>query len=199
MAISMLDKSDFRDQITPHLAVLLRFSLWLTKDGRTATTLLRKSLAEAFRTWDVAAPDGSYLRLHTILIRRFQDRCDQTSHGGFSGSMENGGTNPAPGFPALSDVGVDLTGADWIASEKDNEANYLKTVAELPSVYRSAMMLSYLEDFSTSEIATPDSVGPYQDDSLSDRGRGVLHAQLYEHLMDTDGAAGQDDRNEASD
>jgi DNA-directed RNA polymerase specialized sigma24 family protein len=113
--------------------------------------------------------------------------------------MENGGTNPAPGFPALSDVGVDLTGADWIASEKDNEANYLKTVAELPSVYRSAMMLSYLEDFSTSEIATPDSVGPYQDDSLSDRGRGVLHAQLYEHLMDTDGAAGQDDRNEASD
>jgi len=45
-------RTEFKEEVSPHLEVLLRISLWLTRNGDDATRLMHRTLAEAYRLWD---------------------------------------------------------------------------------------------------------------------------------------------------
>ena len=62
------------------------------------------------------------------------------------------------------------------------EGYCLEAIARLPAVYRSAMILSNLEGFSTDEIARLAGVGPPAIDSLLVRGREIVREELLDCL-----------------
>jgi RNA polymerase sigma-70 factor (ECF subfamily) len=181
---------DFKDKILPHLEVLLQFSLWLTKNGRDATRLMCEAMAEAYRSWDELIPEENCgIRLHKILTRRF-----------FSGFQQY--SQP---LTPISDDNVDNVDDSLIknnrlfpvaatnpgqqsftAGESDEDVNYFTAIAGLPAVFRSAMILSYLEGFSYSEIADLAGVQPHAIESLLNRGREFLREELFAHLLGSD-------------
>ena len=82
--------------------------------------------------------------------------------------------------------------------ESDEDVNYFKAIAGLPSVYRSAMILSYLEGFTNDEIADLAKVRPQAVESLLNRGRELLREELFAHLMGHESFGAFEDREVAS-
>jgi RNA polymerase sigma-70 factor (ECF subfamily) len=68
-------------------------------------------------------------------------------------------------------------------SEAEYGAEYSDAIAGLPDVFRSAMILSYLEGFSSSEIAGLAGVPPHEIDALLERGREIIRDELFAYLM----------------
>ena len=73
-----------------------------------------------------------------------------------------------------------------MTGEFDEDVNYFTAIASLPAVFRSAMILSYLEGFSYREIANLAGVQPHAIESLLNRGREFLREELFAHLMGSD-------------
>jgi RNA polymerase sigma-70 factor, ECF subfamily len=180
--------SDFRERISPHLEVLLQFSLSLTRNGRDAMKLVREVMTEAYHSWDQALPEDHYdTWLHGILTKQFYNGFQQQLH------------EPDLVLDDIIDDSLiesnrlfDMTTADSIrgsslAEESGADINYLRAVANLPMVFRTAMVLSYLEGFTNREIANLAGVQPHAIESLLNRGRGFLREELFAHLTEDDG------------
>lgn len=67
-------------------------------------------------------------------------------------------------------------------------------MASLPAVFRSAMILSYLEGFSNAEIAHLAGVEPHAIESLLVRGRELMQEEFIAHLRSYDHAHAGADR-----
>jgi len=175
---------DFKDMISPHLEVLLRFSFWLTRNGRDATRLMQEAIAEAYRSWDETMSEGNYkLWLQKILARRFLNGFQQYARPLIpisGGTFYDGFVKDNRPYPAMA---PDVPQHSWQAGGSHDDVDYFEAFAALPAVYRSAMILSYLEGFSNDEIADLAGVQPYTIDSLLNRGRGLLRKELFAHLM----------------
>ena len=176
--------SDFKYRLTPHFVVLLRISLRMTKNGRDATELMREMIADAFRSWDESMPEEDYdIQLYDTLTRRFFDGFQQ--HVSQSTSVhdarvdENLFRNNQLFAGSSADVDkLPLT----VAS--DEHANVLKAIAGLPEMFRSVMILSYVNGLSNKEIADLTGVHPYAIESLIDRGSGLLSEELLKLMVD---------------
>ncbi len=176
-------RADFKEKISPHIEVLLQFSLWLTKNGRDAVKLMRSAMAEAVHNWDELTSEESYVRLHSILTRQFLNRNsqvvqppNQTSGGVTSESVDNGDR-------LISAATGDTRHRSWLTGGYDGDVNYFEAFAGLPPTFRSVMILSYLEGFSNVEIADLAGVQPLAVDSLLNRGREFLREELFAHLV----------------
>ncbi len=175
---------DFREKILPNLEVLLQFSLQLTVNGRDAVGLLRKALAEVFQSWDTSlAAEGCSIRLQEIIIRRFLSGIRRSARPLVPVSHDDNDENLfrkerlVPGVTADARRKLPLTG------ESEEGDDYIDSIAGLPAVLRSAMILSYLEGFSNSEIAGLAGVQPQAIELLLKRGRELIREELFAYLM----------------
>jgi RNA polymerase sigma-70 factor, ECF subfamily len=179
---------DFKERILPDLEALLHFSLQLTMNGRDAVGLLREAMMEAYLSWDESLTEGNgEVLLQKILTTRFLN--------GFHGPTrplapifgDNIDENPVESnrhFPATT---TDPRWQSWPANGSDEDTHYLEAIAGLPAMFRSAMILSYLEGFSDTEIAGLADVPPRAVESSLSRGRRFIREELFSHLMGIDG------------
>lgn len=175
---------EFKARITPHLDRLMQFSICLTQNGRDATKLLSDAIAEAFRKCETTgSSDGYSSRLHTIITRRYFIGFRQPVLPILSrkGSARRQGRDVAERSSFTMST-IDLNNA-IAAGDGDRDGTYLKAIAGLPPVFRSAMILSYLEGFTSSEIADIAGKPPYSVSLLLNRGRRLIHDELFEHLI----------------
>jgi len=177
-------RSDFKDKISPHLEVLLQFSLSLTKNGRDAARLMREAITEASRSWDESMPEESCkMWLHEILTRRFFIGFQQHARPRVAISGANGDVSLVKNDRLSPATTTNARQNSFLADESEEDVDYFEAIASLPAVFRSAMILSYLEGFSNREIGDLAGVQPHVIESLLNRGRGLLQEDLFAHLM----------------
>jgi len=177
-------QEDFKEKVFPHLEILLQFSLSLTKNGRDAATLLREAMAEAYRSWDESIPEPRFrFWLHKILTRRFYNDFQRRSRPPVPICGDNIDDSLVKNNRLFSTATSDTRQQSSQAGELDEDVECFKAVAGLPRVYRSAMILSYLEGFTHREIAGLAGVKPHAVESLLNRGRRFLREELFSHLV----------------
>ena len=192
-------KSDFKDRILPHLEGLLQFSLWLAKDGRGAIRLMQEALAEAFQSWDDSTSEESCdIQLHHILTRRFLNGGQQGEHSLTPVFSDTGDESAGENDRYASLAITNARQQSWLTGESDEDVNYFVAFAGLPPAFRSAMILSYLEGFSSMEIANLAGVQPPAVESLLNRGHKFLREELFAHLMGDDCLDTVDDQEAAT-
>jgi len=180
-------REDFKDRVFPHLEILLQFSLWLTKNGRDAAKLMREAMAEAYQSWDDPMPEASCkIWLHKILTRRFFDSFQHHSRPLVPICSDNVDESLIKNNRLFSVTATNARSQSSPTDESDEDVSYFKAIAGLPKVFRSAVILSYLEGFSNREIADLTGVQPHAIESLLNRGRGHLREELFAHLMGRD-------------
>lgn len=173
----------FKTEVLPDLEVLLQFSLWLTKNGNDASSLMREALTEAFESWDDWTPEESRrIWIHKILTRRFFNSFQKRSRlqQPVAVNVDDRLIKNNRLFPEAT---ITYRQHSFLTGESNEDLDYFKAIACLPAVYRSAMILSCLEGFSNREIAELAGVEPYKVESLLNRGRTFLREELYAHLM----------------
>jgi RNA polymerase sigma-70 factor (ECF subfamily) len=192
-------RADFKVKMLPELEGLLQLSLWLTKNGRDATRLLREVMAEVYWKWDeYVAGDALRIKLHDLLTRRLLDGTAVSVCPIASLSDGNVDTTLAENnqlLPALSD---DVRLQSWLSGESDEDVKYHEAIASLPEICRSAAILSYLEGFSNKEIADLAGAQPHTVESVLNMGRRFIRDELFEVLMGSDASETIDERREAS-
>jgi len=178
-------RSDFKNKMSPHLEDLLEFSLWLTRNGRGATRLMREAMAEAYRLWDESLPkEDCNMRLHRIMIRRFFASFEQHKRPQGLISADNVDDSLVENNRLFSAMTANARQRPWPTGEYDEDADYLEAIAGLPAVCRSAMILSYLEGFSNKEIADLAGGQLHTVEAMLSRGRRFIQKELFAHLMD---------------
>lgn len=176
-------RADFEEKISPHLEVLLQFSLWLTKNGRDATRLMRAAMSEAYRSWDELTPEESYVRVHNILTRCFLVGKPGTEHSNRSGAGEGPSASAVTRDRLVSSPITEFRRRSWLMGELEGNVNYFEAFASLPTTLRSTMILSHLEGFSNAEIADLSGVESRVIEDTLSRGRRFMREQLFAHLM----------------
>ncbi len=176
--------SDFKDKLVPHVEVLLKFALCLTKNGRDAARLLRESVAEAYRVWFVLPSEEECGRqMHAIIVRRFLNEFSHPVHPQAPLNSESDVDSFSWDNQLMQTSMAEVRHQAWQDSESNEDVLYLAAIADLPAVFRSAMILSYIEGFSNREIADLAFAPKRTVESLLDRGRGFIREELFAHLM----------------
>ena len=180
-------RSDFKEKIMPHLESHLQFCLWLTRNGRDATRLMREALAELFQSFQKGmSADSCAVRLHEILTRRFLNDRQQTRRTPAPVAADNIDDSLIADNPHCFDTTAGVSQQSWPDTRDDDVVPYLEAIASLPSVCRAAMILSYVEGFSNTEIAELGRMRPHEVDSLLDRGRRFIRDELFSYLIGGD-------------
>jgi RNA polymerase sigma-70 factor, ECF subfamily len=187
MMSDRVKRADFKDKISPHLEVVLQYSLSLTKDGRDATRLMRETMVEAYQIWNESVPkDSCNVWLHNILTRRFFNGFQQHSLSFAPIISDNVDDSLIVNNRLFNTATINPGQESFPTGESDEDVNYLRAVAGLPTAFRSAMILSYLEGFTNKEIANLAGVQPHAIESLLNRGRQLLRKEFFAHLMGSD-------------
>lgn len=180
-------RSGFREKILPDFEAVLQFSLALTRNGRDAVALMHDAMAEAYRSWDESIGEGSCkIWLYNIMTHRFFDGYRRRAYQIDSHFDDNVEEIPAVDggfFPAGESVAHQNS---FLTEDWEEDIHYFQAIAGLPAVFRSAMILSYLEGFSIKEISDLTTIQPHAVESHLDRGRGFLREELFAHLMGDD-------------
>jgi hypothetical protein len=164
--------------------VLFQISLRLTRNGRDAIRLVREAIEMARDAWDESLPiDYCDVRLYDILTRRFfsgfqplprsvtpkpGDNCDDCLR-----------RNDRPNAPST----IDVQPALLLTHNADNFLFFVDAIDRLPSTFRSIVLLSFVEGFSTLEIADMSGIPPESIESLLDRGSELLGEELCVLLL----------------
>jgi DNA-directed RNA polymerase specialized sigma24 family protein len=175
---------DFGEKVLPDIESLLQISLALTENGRDAVELMREAMAEAYHSWRSQIPETDRKRwLCNILISTFFSSFQQHGHKRISIIDIKNDDCPAE-RDRFHDASTPAA-LQWrsLPHQRDDDLSYLGAIADLPSLFRSAMILSYLEGFSSREIADLAGMEQHAVESLLDRGHGLLREELFEHLM----------------
>jgi RNA polymerase sigma-70 factor, ECF subfamily len=159
----------------PDFDVLLQFSLWLSKNGRSAAWSLQDIMMEGNQhchDWMPKSNRENWLRnasaQHTTGTSRIaQDSGNVSKTSGTREDHQKAGDKPLDA-QECADSPVTSTAAT------PEEATRAKAIAGLPSVLRSAMILSDLEGFSYREIADLAGVTPKIVARLLTHGRRLL-------------------------
>ena len=178
---------------------LLQFSLALTGNGQDAIVLLRDAMAEAYRSGNESIPEGSSKTgmcniLNQWLFNDFRRQAGWLD----SDSGDNVDGNPVRNerlFPAAEFVAHQNS---FRTDDREKDTRYFQTIAGLPALFRSAMILSYLEEFSIKEIADLAGIQPQAVESLLNRGRELLQEELFSYMIGNNNFDTTTDRTAAS-
>jgi RNA polymerase sigma factor (sigma-70 family) len=190
MTVEGAKRSNFKDKISPHLEDLLQFSLRLTTNGRDAARLVREAVAELYQSWDESLQEEICdIRLHKILTGRLFK--SKSKHARPPVLISGDNTDKSfrvsyrPSHPPIA-----KTHRQKRLTRKGNEdVNYFKAFVKLPTAFRSAIILSYLEGFSSKEIAKLAGVQTHAIELLLSRGRELLQEELFAYLIGNGGLA----------
>jgi len=168
----------------PGFDTLTQVSMWLSINGQGEAWLMHKALAEVYGTWDEMLPSDSRKNwIYKILARRSIDGLLKRARprAPASGNMVDIKLSENRRFRFGQIIKRRQKSVPTKKSRKD--ADYYKSIAGLPAVFRYAMTLSYLEGFSNKKIADLVGVKPQAIESLLKRGRGILRERLLAQLV----------------
>jgi RNA polymerase sigma-70 factor, ECF subfamily len=174
------NESDYQAMMSPHLELLLRLALSLTKNGQDALALLRDTIAESSRSWRDSTRTREFdSRAFEILTKRFfnefrpEDIHAVPDHESIR-SMRTGEER-------IRRASVERFACEPIVSEK--HMAFYRAIAGLPEQFRLAMFLSFVEGFSIAEIAATTGKQGYLIESLLIRGCGLVKTELQGLVM----------------
>jgi RNA polymerase sigma-70 factor (ECF subfamily) len=187
MSGESIRRLDFREKVLPDIESLLQISLALTENGRDAVELMREAMTEAYRSWRSLVPNADRKRwLCNILTSTFFNSFKRHGHKRIS-IIDNKIDEFSAGIDGLhNDSTIAALQRRSLPNQQDSDLNYLGVIAGLPSLFRSTMTLSYLEGFSSREIADLTAIEQHTIESLLDRGRGLLREELFAYLTNPD-------------
>jgi RNA polymerase sigma-70 factor (ECF subfamily) len=160
----------FETEALSHLNALYSTALRLTANRADAEDLVQETYLKAFRSSDQFEP-GTNLKawLFTILHNTFLNT--RRSAGRESITAEADGLERVPQPPGSENP-------EQILLRKTLDAELQSALDSLPDVFREAVWLRDVEDFSYAEIATILNVPLGTVMSRISRGRHLLHARL---------------------
>jgi RNA polymerase sigma-70 factor (ECF subfamily) len=155
----------FEAEALPYLKALYGTAYRMTRNVHEAEDLVQETYLRAYRAFDGFAP-GSNIRawLYTILHRVRTDAFRRTQRSPRMVELSGDGPAVPPPQDALAQGGEDLA----------------RALASLPEVFRTAVVLRDVEDFSYAEIARILEVPIGTVMSRIHRGRGLLRTALRE-------------------
>jgi RNA polymerase sigma-70 factor, ECF subfamily len=178
--------ASFGEEALPHLDAVYHFALRLSGSADAADDLVQETFFRAYRSWDRYTP-GTRARswLFTICRNLFlRGRERSLRHD----EIVAEGTSVDPREASRENPVIHST------RELDPEARFFHAVVdeeifraldELPEEYRSAVVLSDLEDLTYAEIAELMDVPVGTVKSRLYRGRRMLQRRLYEYAVST--------------
>jgi len=182
---STRDRS-FRDEALPQMDAVYGFALRLARDPDRAQDLTQDTFLRAYQNWEQYTP-GTKAKswLFTIcrnLFLRGQDRSRRHDEIVAEAAEEDPRalSREAPVFMAVRDR--DPEGEFW--SQVVDE-QILEAIEALPDEFRSAVILSDIEELSYEEIAGVLEIPVGTVKSRLFRGRRILQERLYEYAAST--------------
>ena len=159
----MTREERFEAEALPHLRSLYGTAFRMTRNAHDAEDLVQETYLRAYRAFDGFTP-GSNIRawLYTILHRVRTDAFRRSSRSPRTVEMAGEGPSVPPPQDALAQGGEDLT----------------RALEALPDVFRNAVVLRDVEDFSYQEIARILDVPIGTVMSRIHRGRALLRDAL---------------------
>jgi len=184
-ALTKSRRASFRDEALPHLDAVFGFAIRLTKSREDAHDLVQETYMRAYRSWEQYTP-GSSCRswLFTIArnaflrnrerIKRLEKIVEE--------QQPTQGRNADPGsaiWSAVADTDPEGRFFDSIVDQSVSDA-----IDTLPEDFRTAVVLSDLEDMSYAEIAEVMGVPVGTVKSRLFRGRRELQKALYAYATE---------------
>ena len=162
----MTRQERFEAEALPHLRSLYGTAFRMTRNAQDAEDLVQETFLRAYRAFDGFTP-GSNIRawLYTILHRVRTDAFRRSSRSPRTVEMTGEGPSVPPPQDALAQGGEDLA----------------RALTALPDVFRNAVVLRDVEDFSYQEIARILDVPIGTVMSRIHRGRALLRQALGEN------------------
>ena len=159
----MTREERFEAEALPHLRSLYGTAFRMTRNAQDAEDLVQETYLRAYRAFDGFTP-GTNIRawLYTILHRVRTDAFRRSSRSPRTVELEGEGPPVAPPQDALAHGGEDLA----------------RALESLPDVFRNAVVLRDVEDFSYQEIARILDVPIGTVMSRIHRGRALLRQAL---------------------
>jgi RNA polymerase sigma-70 factor (ECF subfamily) len=153
----------FEAEALPHMRSLYGTAYRMTRNAHDAEDLVQETFLRAYRAFDGFRP-GSNIRawLYTILHRVRTDAFRRSHRSPRTVELADDGPAVPPPQDALAQGGEDLAAA----------------LASIPDVFRNAVVLRDVEDFTYQEIALILDVPIGTVMSRIHRGRGLLRAAL---------------------
>lgn len=177
-------QADFHEEALPHMDAVFRFALRLSGAEDRAQDLVQETFLRAFRSWDQYAPGTQCKSWLFTICRNVFLRNTERSQRHDEIVAENVGR---------SDGAFDAVNPLWAKTGKaDPEGEFFSSIVDegvlqhlqsLPEDYRSAVVLSDLEDFSYQEIAEMMEVPVGTVKSRLFRGRRMLQEVLYDYAV----------------
>lgn len=181
----------FREELLPNLEALLHHSLTLTQNGREAAGLMSEAMAVALRSWDASMLEGTHANwLHTIVTQQFHERLDKSDRQRTPISPPDHEVMSAGAEQRPQATSDDSPLPSGLTNEWGDDVHYFKAIAELPELFRPALILSYLDGISNSEIADRATADPSTVEPSISEGRRFIREELFSHLMSQDGPGG---------
>ena len=183
----MSETASFHDEALPHLDAVYRFALRLAGSPDRAEDLVQETFLRALRAWDQYKPGtrakswlfticrNVFLRQRERGQRHDQIVREESLAGGSGGAVND--INPV--WRELHSTDPEGRFFDAIVDEK-----ILESIDDLPEEYRTAVVLSDLEDLSYQEISELMEVPVGTVKSRLFRGRRQLQRQLYDYAVE---------------
>lgn len=136
----------FEEEVLPHLSALYRFALHLSGNPAEAEDLVQETMLLSLRAWDrVDPPSNVRAWLMTILRHRFYNEYNRSQR------VVDLGDDPEPAsFAIYERLGADPEG-EFFARIVDDRI--WGVIDALPAEYRTALILSDVDQMSYAEIA----------------------------------------------
>ena len=173
---------------SPQLEALHQISLGLTKNGKDAITLMHDAMADASRSWNKTQQPANWESgLYELMTRRY------FSHYHYQSQplvwIHDQLLDPLPVVSRVAKPVRALGGVEprLVFGGPVGHKQYQRTISRLPTEFRPAMILSYIEGFSNTEIAGLARSQPHEIESLLYRGFRLVKDDIFTHLVDTSG------------
>lgn len=183
-SLSPEQERTFHQEAVPHLDAVFRFALRLCGSADAAEDLLQETFLRAYRAWGQYTP-GTRCKswLFTICRNVFLRQLErsQRHHEILAETAEEDPRTLSRENPVFAASRDDDPEGDYFRAIVDEEI--LDAIQELPEEYRTAVVLSDLEDLSYQEVAEVMEVPVGTVKSRLFRGRRLLQKRLYDYAV----------------
>jgi len=178
-------RTDFEEKLLPNFDYILRFSLLLAKNGRDAIRLMREAMVEAFQLWDESiSEENCRIWMSTIITRRFFNGFKQFTNPLVTTIREEADESSARDGVLFPETTIDGSHKSLPIKESKKDIELRKMITDFSGKSRTLMILSYLEGFTSTELAKLVNGHPRSVETLLQQGSGYMGEELFAYLME---------------
>jgi len=179
---SSIRREIFEAEAIPHMDVLLRTALRLTKNKNDAEDLVQETFVKAYRFWD-KFETGSNCRawLFKIMTNIFINNYRSKTRSPLTANIDEIDDNYI--YSRLANDGHTSVDPERELFAKIFDSDVRVAIENLPDDFRLVAVLSFLEGFSYQEIANIADLQLGTVKSRLHRGRKLLQTQLYDYAV----------------